>query len=64
MLKTRVTLGNISRVLLSLTKDSFNICNVQRLLPPLNVHAVNIRIFSSITVASHLNFCSLAYLLG
>ena len=40
MLKTRVTLGNISRVI------NINICNVQRLLPPPNVPAVKIHIYS------------------
>ena len=41
MLKTRVTLGNISRVLLNLTKRWDDICNIQRLLLPPNVHAFN-----------------------
>ena len=66
MLKIRVTLGNISGVLLNLNRILLNvikICNVQRLLLPLNIHAVNIHsyfLFSSpFTSASHLN-CSLA----
>ena len=49
MFKTQVTLGNISRVLLNLTCILLNLinnCNVQRLLLPLNVRAVNIHIFS------------------
>ena len=49
MLKTWVTLGNISLVLSNLTKIYiyiYNICNVQRPLPLVNVHAVNIHIFS------------------
>ena len=41
MLKTRVTLGNISHVLLKI-----DIGNIQRLLPPPNVHTVSIHISS------------------
>ena len=44
MFKTRVTLANISRLLLNLT-ESLNICNVQRLLLLINVYAENDRIF-------------------
>ena len=65
MLKTRVTLGNISGVLLNPNRILLNlikICNVQRLLLPHNIRAVNIRpyfLFSSpFTAASDLN-CSL-----
>ena len=47
MLKTRVTLGNISRVLLNLFKRLI-LVNVQRLLLPPDVPAVNIHIFSLI----------------
>ena len=45
MLKTWVTPENNSRVLLNLTKKN-NICNVKRLLLPLNVNAVNSRILA------------------
>ena len=44
MFKTRVTLANISRLLLNLT-ESLNICNVQRILLLINVYAENDRIF-------------------
>ena len=44
MFKTRVTLANISRLLLNLT-ESLNICNVQRLLLLINVYAETDRIF-------------------
>ena len=44
MFKTRVTLANISRLLLNLT-ESLNICNVQRLFLLINVYAENDRIF-------------------
>ena len=45
MLKTQVTLGNISRVLLNLIKR-FIFANVQGPLLHPNVHAVNSHIFS------------------
>ena len=45
MLKTWATPENNSRVLLNLTKKN-NICNVKRLLLPLNVNAVNSRILA------------------
>ena len=62
MLKNPVTLGSISRVLLNLTKRLMFVM-FQRLLVRLNVHAVNIYIFSfsPIAAASHLKFCSLAF---
>ena len=68
MLKTRVTLGNISRVLLNLTKrlifaiykdsSSFPMLKQLRMLKQLKQSYF---LFSSpIMAASHLNFCSLA----
>ena len=48
MLKTQVTLVNISRVLLNLIGTLLNLinnCNFQILLLSLSVHAVNIYIF-------------------
>ena len=50
-------MGNISRVLLNLFKILIFVM-FKQLLPPPNVHAVNIS--SQITAASCLNFCSLA----
>ena len=66
MLKTRVTLGNISRVLLNLT-EKLHICNVQRLLFPLNVYVVNNHIFSLLhqsLLLLTLTFVPLPYLFG
>ena len=65
MLKTQVTLGNISRVLLNLYKRY--ICNVQRLLLPPNVPVVNIHIFSlvhQLRLLLTLTFVPLPYLFG
>ena len=65
MLKTQVTLGNISRVLLNLFKRY--ICNVQSLLLPPNVPIVNIRISSlvhQVRLLLTLTFASLVYLFG
>ena len=71
MLKTWATLGNISRFLLNLIKrfvnQLTNICNIQRLLLALNVHGVNIHIFSLIyrlRLLSTLTFVPLPYLPG
>ena len=69
-LKTRVTLGNISRILLNLTPillNLINICNVQRLLLPLNFHSVNIHIFTlvhQLRLLLALTFVPLPYLFG
>ena len=69
-LKTRVTLGNISRILLNLTpilSSLINICNVQRLLLPLNFYSVNIHIFTlvhQLRMLLTLTFIPLPYLFG
>ena len=66
MLITRVTLGNAPRVLLNLTKKN-DICNVQRLLLPLNVDAVNGHIFClahQLLLLLALTFVPLPYLSG
>ena len=63
MLKTRVTLRDISRVLLNL----INICHVLRLLLPPNVYAVNIYIFSlvhQLRLLPTLTFVPLPHLFG
>ena len=65
MLKTQVTLGNISCVLLNLFKRY--ICNVQSLLLPPNVPIVNIRISSlvqQLRLLLTLTFAPLPYLFG
>ena len=70
MLKTRVTLGNVFRVLLNLTRillDLINICSVQGLLLLLNFHAVNINILSlvhQLQLLLTLTFVPLPYLFG
>ena len=64
MVKTRVTLGIFSRVLLNLTKRL--ICNVQRVLLHVNVHEVNNQIFSlvyQLRLLLTLTFVPLPYLL-
>ena len=66
MLKNPVTLGSISRVLLNLTKRLMFVM-FQRLLVRLNVHAVNIYIFSlvhQLRLLLILNFVPLHYLFG
>ena len=63
MLKTWVALGNVSRDFIL----KINICNPQRLLSPLNVHAVNIHISSLVQQLRLLlvfSFGPLPYLLG
>ena len=66
MLKTWVTLGNISRVLLNLTKGLIG-ANVQRLFLPPNVQVVNSHIFSlvhQLRLLLALTFVPLPYLFG
>ena len=66
MLKTGVTLGNISRVWLNLIKRLIS-WNVQRLLSPPNVHTVNIYILSlvhQLLLLVALIFVPLPYLFG
>ena len=66
MLKNPVTPGSISRVLLNLTKRLMFVM-FQRLLVRLNVHAVNIYIFSlvhQLRLLLTLNFVPLHYLFG
>ena len=66
MLKNPVTQGSISRVLLNLTKRLMFVM-FQRLLVRLNVHAVNIYIFSlvhQLRLLLILNFVPLHYLFG
>ena len=63
-------MGNISRVLLNLTRillNLINICNIQRLLLPLNVYAVNIHILYLVNLLwllLTLTFVPLPYLFG
>ena len=70
MRKTRVTLVNISRVLLNLIVTLLNLinnCNFQILPLPLNVHAVNIYIFPlvhQLRLLLTLAFVPLLYLFG
>ena len=70
MLKTRVTLVNISRVLLNLIVTLLNLihnCNFQILPLSLNVHAVNIYIFPlvhQLRLLLTLAFVPLLYLFG
>ena len=68
--KNRVTLGNISRILLNLTPillNLINICNVRRLLLPLNFYSVNIHIFTlvhQLRLLLTLTFVPLPYVFG
>ena len=70
MLKTQVTLVNISPVLLNLIGTLLNLinnCNFQILLLSLSVHAVNIYIFllvHQLRLLLNLAFVPLPYLFG
>ena len=67
ILKTRVTLGNISRVLLNLIKRLMFAMYKERLLLLPNVHVVNSHIFSlvhQLRLLLALTFVPLPYLFG